>query len=921
VLLYLNSQSIVNKINELACVVSETKPDILLVTESWCHSGITSAYLTVPGYQLQPDLRVDRVDTVNGAGGGLLVYSPEGLDILPCDQTKVFNQYVNFKVMTGSVTTTIYLFYRPPNSPDMAGLTDIVKNVGPNSLLIGDFNLPSIDWDNGTANNKERPFLEATEEKFLTQLVDFPTQVKGNILDLVLTNAEELVDHITPMGRLGKSDHEMLKITLSTGQQTKQANRTLPDWNRAVWDGMRQHLASIDWYITLRGMDTETAWQKIKSTLQSLTSDFVPVKQQRPPNKPIWMNREIARAMDKKRRLWRRRAPAEEYQAAEKKVRNLIRNAKRNFEKKLAKSNGNSKPFYSYLKNKTKSRAGIGPLQRADGTLTSNNAEMAGILNSFFSSVFTPEVPGAEVPTEERPPNIEVLSNIHFKVEDTRKLILKMKTAGSPGPDKITTRMLQQIAWEIAPALTTLFRKSFAEGTVPTDWRTANVTPIHKKGKKCAAENYRPVSLTSICGKLMEGHVKKALITHLERNNLIKSSQHGFMPGKSCTTNLLHFLEVLTKAADDGLDVDVVFLDFSKAFDKVPHNKLISKLETHGICGKLKHWIKSWLAGRQQRVVVNGEESGWEAVKSGVPQGSLLGPCLFSIYINDIDLLVALITLLLKFADDTKLANIIKGEEDRRNLQACLDALMAWADRWGMAFNTAKCKIMHLGRHNPRYQYKMGDQVLETTELERDIGVLVNNNLKPSEQCAKAARTANAVLGQIARAFHYRDRWTFVRLYKLYVRPHLEFAVAAWSPWTAADIECLEKVQIRAINMVSGLGGMGYTDRLKELKLTTLTERRAELDMVEVYKMMTGISKVDYQTWFTKPTTQEGQRVTRLAAGPLNVIMPASRLELRRNFFSVRACEKWNSLPQEVKSAKSVKCFKNAYRHYQNNRP
>jgi len=393
------------------------------------------------------------------------------------------------------------------------------------------------------------------------------------------------------------------------------------------------------------------------------------------------------------------------------------------------------------------------------------------------------------------------------------------------------------------------------------------------------------------------------------------------MPGKSCTTNLLHFLEVLTKAADDGLDIDVVFLDFSKAFDKVPHNKLISKLETHGICGKLKHWIKSWLAGRQQRVVVNGEESGWEAVKSGVPQGSLLGPCLFSIYINDIDLLVALITLLLKFADDTKLANIIKGEEDRRNLQACLDALMAWADRWGMAFNTAKCKIMHLGRHNPRYQYKMGDQVLETTELERDIGVLVNNNLKPSEQCAKAARTANAVLGQIARAFHYRDRWTFVRLYKLYVRPHLEFAVAAWSPWTAADIECLEKVQIRAINMVSGLGGMGYTDRLKELKLTTLTERRAELDMVEVYKMMTGISKVDYQTWFTKPTTQEGQRVTRLAAGPLNVIMPASRLELRRNFFSVRACEKWNSLPQEVKSAKSVKCFKNAYRHYQNNRP
>ena len=186
--------------------------------------------------------------------------------------------------------------------------------------------------------------------------------------------------------------------------------------------------------------------------------------------------------------------------------------------------------------------------------------------------------------------------------------------------------------------------------------------------------------------------------------------------------------------------------------------------------------ISYWLSDRKQRVVINGDTSEWQEVKSGVPQGSLLGPVLYKIHINDIDLVLALIKLILKFADNTKLAHTITGDSDRQQLQEALDALMDWAVAWGMAFNTAKCKVMHVGRQNPGYQYTMGGVLLATTVLERDIGMLVNNNLKPSYQCAKAAKTANMVLGQIARAFHFRDRNTFVRLYKLNVRPHLEFA-------------------------------------------------------------------------------------------------------------------------------------------------
>jgi len=211
----LNSQSVVNKINELACLATEFKPDIILVTESWCNDQISNAYLSIPGYQLQPDLRVDRKDTTNGAGGGLLTYSRDGVDILPNDHTADFIQYSTFKVRTNSLTTTLYLVYRPPSSTDMKGMVEIIKNVGPNSILIGDFNLPGIDWQAGTSDRKSKDFLEAADEKFLEQLVEFPTHTRGNILDLVLTNASHLIDSVEPVGRIGKSDHEMLLVKLA----------------------------------------------------------------------------------------------------------------------------------------------------------------------------------------------------------------------------------------------------------------------------------------------------------------------------------------------------------------------------------------------------------------------------------------------------------------------------------------------------------------------------------------------------------------------------------------------------------------------------------------------------------------------------------------------------------------------------------
>ena len=240
----------------------------------------------------------------------------------------------------------------------------------------------------------------------------------------------------------------------------------------------------------------------------------------------------------------------------------------------------------------------------------------------------------------------------------------------------------------------------------------------------------------------------------------------------------------------------------------------MAKVKAHGIDGPTLQWIKNWLTNRTQRVVVNGKFSDWKPVTSGVPQGSILGPVLFIIFINDLeDELDGSLTIIKKFADDTKLGQHISTVNDRDILQNCLDKLERWGERWGMDFKTSKCHVLHLGRTNPQYSYYLNGTRLTSVTEERDIGVLVTGNLKPGRQCEWAARTANGVLSQVLRAFSYRDKTVLPRIYKTYVRPHLEFASPAWNPWQKGDVEALEKVQRRFVGSIQGLHGSSYEEK------------------------------------------------------------------------------------------------------------
>ena len=255
-----------------------------------------------------------------------------------------------------------------------------------------------------------------------------------------------------------------------------------------------------------------------------------------------------------------------------------------------------------------------------------------------------------------------------------------------------------------------------------------------------------------------------------------------------------------------------------------------------------------------------------------------------------------------KFADDTKVGKVVETEDQRDELQAAIANLELWSEEWQMMFNASKCHMLHLGNANKKFQYVMGGQVLEAVELEKDVGVIVHQSLKPSLQCSRAAEKANQVLGQLSRAVSYRDQETFLKLYKVYVRPHLEYAVASWCPWLQADKVMLEKVQRRALNMVSNFKAKNYEDKLREAGMITLEQRRERGDLIHMYRIMTGKDDVHHSTWFQLLADREGGANTRAACGHLNVLPPGiCNSDVRRHFFSQRVVENWNCLPDAVK--------------------
>ena len=424
------------------------------------------------------------------------------------------------------------------------------------------------------------------------------------------------------------------------------------------------------------------------------------------------------------------------------KLRTTTRKLREQFELQItAGVKTKPKPFWKYVSSRLKTRLDIPTLSLPNKEKAVTALEKAEALNTYFSSVFTEENKSIIPPTSNNYEGTQI-SKIEFTPEMVKAKILSLNENKSPGHDNNHPFFLKRLARVLCMPMSMLFNLSMRSGTNAGQWREAIITAIYKKGARDLAENYRPISLTSIIIKFMESFIRDAILPYMVKNNLFNSNQHGFLPRRNCTSQLLEVIESWYETIEKKGYIDVIYTDFAKAFDSVPHLRLIRKVESYGIKGKLPSWIKSFLTSRRQRVNVNGQMSRWSEVKSGIPQGSVLGTILFLMYINDMPMVVK---------NTSKNTAKVFGDISKEgiNIQNDIDNLHSWSETWQLPFNEKKCKSLHIGRYNPEQNCNMNGHILEGVTMQKDLGIIVDKELKFHEQTAAAVKKANQVLGII----------------------------------------------------------------------------------------------------------------------------------------------------------------------------
>lgn len=928
--MFANVDGISNKVGEFSSFVNKEDPFLICLVETKLNSETNNLEVFDTGrYEVY---RKDR-GVQNAPGGGVAILIKKTL-LSTNENVKFLNDHryeeatwceiclQGKKILVGAI-------YRAPSSPRDVNnlLCDLVRlsdNYDRESqvLICGDFNFGEVCWETNsvTVDGQHvvdaRNFLDVTNDCFLYQHIG---EVTHNIdydnpsrLDLVFTRNEHDVENITLFPPLGKSHHATVLFDFKMDGDPKQEEEEETykfSFHKGNYTEIRRLLSEIDWYTVFEDKPVEEMYEVFVKILMDLINKYVPkVRCTTGKVKPKWMTREVREQITVKERAWNRlkarKTPlrAEEYRRARNRATTMVKMAKREFDKKLCEDiKANPKHFWSYMRSKTNLKENVMRVKKRNDVMTENDEETANEFNRAFQSVYVNE-DRQEVPDFDINYNGPLIKDVEVTVGMVKNLLKQTNVHKAMGPDDIHPKLLQECHKELALPIALIIKKSINTGSIPSLWKVAKLCPIYKKGIKTDPLNYRPVSLTCVICKICEIIIRNELVEHLESNNLISNEQHGFRRNRSTLTNLLVYMEHLTKAVDQQIPVDINYLDCKKAFDTVPHKRLLVKLSAYGVRGKTLAWIEEFLSNRQQTVEIRGKKSGSLPITSGVPQGSVLGPILFLVFVNDLASSLECPTLL--FADDAKIFVKINSDEDIQAMRRDLQRLQEWSRKWLLEFNADKCVTMHVGHRNPEIKYELGGRELRTTEIEKDLGVHISKDLKPAQHIGKITAKANRMVGLIRRTFSYMDNDMCKSLYCSLVRPHLEYAVQSWSPYYRKDIDEIEKVQRRATKLSPDLKDLPYEERCRLLGLTTLEKRRLRGDLIETYKILTGKENINHEVFFElRDSNTRSNTVKLIKSGHWRTLV-------RANTFSVRVVNIWNSLPEDVVTAPSIGSFK-----------
>ena len=509
---------------------------------------------------------------------------------------------------------------------------------------------------------------------------------------------------------------------------------------------------------------------------------------------------------------------------------------------------------------------------------------------------YIPDLGTSDVPTA---PDIKV------EQKGVLKLLRGLNPHKATGPDELSTRFLKEMAVPITPALTTIFQATLDQGHIPDDWKSANVAPIFKKGDKSKPSNYRPVSLTSVCCKLIEHVIHSHIMKFFDQHNILSDYQHGFRKQRSCESQLITTIQDLANGIDSSTQIDAVLLDFSKAFDKVPHKRLAAKLHHYGVRGNTLLWIESFLSGRTQRVIVEGQSSSTAPVTSGVPQGTVLGPLLFLSYINDLPSKVNATARL--FADDCLLYRRIKSKDDASSLQQDLDSLQTWETDWQMHFNPDKCEVIRISTKRKQLitPYFIHGEELKVTEKAKYLGVTITSNLSWNHHIDNVCKKANNTTAFLRRNLSSCPATIKDQCYKTFVRPQVEYAATVWDPHAQNNIQKIEAVQRRAARFVTNNYNTtsSVTAMMEQLQWESLQQRRMRAKVVMTYRILHSLVAIPSSPYFHHLGAATRGHSYRYR-------VPYSRTTIHKESFIPSAIRLWNQLPEGVTSMESLESFK-----------
>jgi len=658
------------------------------------------------------------------------------------------------------------------------------------------------------------------------------------------------------------SDHGLIEVM--TNLFSKDEKRNLPDkqipsigtfdFNKAEWSKVSEELKGLLTGESINGAENiDQAYEIIvNGVVEACQRAGVPLKK-RPRKQNIPRDR---KRLFEKRRLLKRKEnnpKLSDRHVSEVKRKlclvekaladSYVRERREEEEKAIESIKTNSKYFFKYANKKSKVREIIGPLNTDSEGIASEPKDVAETLNLQYKKAFSqPKLESVVDNVEEFfGSESSALNGIEFTIEDVKEAMKSFRQDASPGPDFFPAAVLKNCSESLSEPLFHLFRRSLNSGQICSIFKEAIITPLYKGGDRAKPGNYRPVALTSHVGKCLEKVVRKHLVRFLEENNLMNPSQHGFRGGRSTVSQLIEHIESVIEGLEEGGNVDVVYLDFSKAFDKVDHGVLLHEIRRLGIGGKLGTWLHSFLTGRTQKVSVEKVLSDACKVVSGVPQGTVLGPILFLIMLRTIDEGI-LYSIVGSFADDSKILKPIQDVEDTNKMQTDLTAVYEWAKDVNMELNGNKFQLLRYGpiqnlKDSTKYKDTSGEDICEEKSA-KDLGIVLSSDGRYDLHTSKVVTKSRQMCGWIFRTFQTRELTPMMTLYKTMVLSRLDYCSILWHPTGKALVDEVESIQRLFTRRISGLGSLSYWERLETLKLYSIQRRHERYMIIYMFKIL-----------------------------------------------------------------------------------